>query len=239
MRQLLDVEPKSTISAPRLGSPSPSTSSKIAGITSAAAASNSIRDCTLAAVAIELLRSRPMPPTSIAAPSTSRMLPRIEPTIERLDDLLQALVEREQGDDQLRRVAEGDVQQAADPGPGLRRELLGGEPHQRRRGDDPERRDDEDQPRRGVGELEHDRERDERRQQVRPALRREQERRGPSPALTPPPPRAPLEMRAGAGSSSRKGPGERRGPSPNSLSREPLELVEAGLSGLLGVVPGR
>jgi hypothetical protein len=32
----------------------------------------------------------------------------------RLDDLVQARLEREEGDDQLRRVAEGDVQQPPD-----------------------------------------------------------------------------------------------------------------------------
>src|SRR3954453_8424833 len=50
----------------------------------AVAARNSIEDCAEAAVRLNLWRSRPMPPTSIAAPRTSRMLPRIEPTSEAL-----------------------------------------------------------------------------------------------------------------------------------------------------------
>ena len=66
------------------GSPPPATSWKIAGITSAAAASISISDCTPAAVRSNFWRSRLRPPTNIAAPMTSRMLPRIEPTSEAL-----------------------------------------------------------------------------------------------------------------------------------------------------------
>ena len=73
-----------TDSASGLGRPPPETSWKIAGIASAAAASSSISACTLAAVRSKLWRSRFQPPTSIAAPITSRMLPRIEPTSEAL-----------------------------------------------------------------------------------------------------------------------------------------------------------
>ena len=62
----------------------PSTSSKIAGIISAAAASSSIEVWTLALVLLKVCFSRPTPPASIAAPSTSRMLPMIEPMIEAL-----------------------------------------------------------------------------------------------------------------------------------------------------------
>ena len=60
------------------------TSSKIAGMTSATDASSSISDCACAAVASNRWRSRLRPPTSIAAPITSRMLPRIEPTSDAL-----------------------------------------------------------------------------------------------------------------------------------------------------------
>src|SRR4051812_17525293 len=51
---------------------------------SAAAASSSIAACTLAAVRSKNWRSRPSPPTNIAAPRTSRMLPRIEPISDAL-----------------------------------------------------------------------------------------------------------------------------------------------------------
>ena len=61
-----------------------------------------------------------------------------------LDHLLEPLAEREEGDDQLRRVAEGDVEQAADAGARSRGQLLGGAAHQRRGGDDPQRRGGED-----------------------------------------------------------------------------------------------
>ena len=67
-----------------LGRPPPVTSWKIAGMASAEAASSSISACTLAAVRSKCWRSRFQPPTSIAAPMTSRMLPRIEPTSEAL-----------------------------------------------------------------------------------------------------------------------------------------------------------
>ena len=55
---------------------------KIAGKISAASASMSIADCALAAVWLKVCLSRGRPPTSIAAPITSRMLPMIEPTID-------------------------------------------------------------------------------------------------------------------------------------------------------------
>ena len=103
-------------SAPGDGSP-PSTISKIAGITMAAAARKSIERLHVAAVGLNVCRSRFQPPTSIAAPSTSRTLPEDRADDRGLHDLVEALAEREQGDDQLGRVAEGHVEQAADPGP--------------------------------------------------------------------------------------------------------------------------
>ena len=53
-------------------------------MTSAIAASSSIVACTAAAVRSNVCRSRLRPPTSIAAPMTSRMLPRIEPISDAL-----------------------------------------------------------------------------------------------------------------------------------------------------------
>ena len=55
-----------------------------AGRISAASARKSIADWALTAVALKVCFWRGSPPTSIAAPSTSRMLPMIEPTIEAL-----------------------------------------------------------------------------------------------------------------------------------------------------------
>ena len=55
---------------------------KIAGKISATSASMSIADWALAAVWLKVCFSRGSPPTNIAAPRTSRMLPMIEPTIE-------------------------------------------------------------------------------------------------------------------------------------------------------------
>ena len=78
------VEPNEIRSAPTAGSPPPSTSWKIAGMTSATAASSSIDVWTLAAVLLKVWRSRPSPPTNIEAPRTSRMLPRIDPISDAL-----------------------------------------------------------------------------------------------------------------------------------------------------------
>ena len=55
----------------------------------------------------------------------------IEPTIEALTTSCRPLLEREQGDDQLGRVAERDVEQAADARARARGELLGRAAHQR------------------------------------------------------------------------------------------------------------
>ena len=51
---------------------------------SATTASSSIIACVLAAVRSKYWRSRLRPPTSMAAPMTSRMLPRIDPTSDAL-----------------------------------------------------------------------------------------------------------------------------------------------------------
>ena len=64
--------------------------------------------------ALKVCLSRFQPPTSIDAPSTSRMLPMIEPTIEAFTTSWRPSLQREEGDDQLGRVAERHVQQAAD-----------------------------------------------------------------------------------------------------------------------------
>ena len=77
-------EPKSTRSSPTLGRPPPWISWKIAGNTSAASARTSIADCALAAVRLKVCFSRGIPPTTIAAPMTRRMLPITEPTMEAL-----------------------------------------------------------------------------------------------------------------------------------------------------------
>ena len=92
-----------------------------------------------------------------------------------LDDLLEALVQGEEGDDDLGRVAEGDVEEAADARPRAHRELLGRLAHQRRGRDHAGRRAREDHGRLGVRELERDRDRDERDEEVRPPLAAQEE----------------------------------------------------------------
>ena len=58
--------------------------------------------------------SSPLPPKTSEKPSTSRRLPITLPESEPAHDLGQALRDREQRDDQLGRVAEGRVEEAAD-----------------------------------------------------------------------------------------------------------------------------
>ena len=67
------------------------------------------------AVALKLWRRRTCsPPMSIAAPMTRRMFPRIEPMIDALTTSWRPGMQGEERDDELRRVAERDVQEAAD-----------------------------------------------------------------------------------------------------------------------------
>ena len=96
------------------GSPPPCTSWKIAGIASAAAASSSMSACTLAAVRSNVWRSRLRPPTQHRGAHHEQDVAEDRADQRGLDDLLQPLVQREQGDDDLGRVAEGDVEEAAD-----------------------------------------------------------------------------------------------------------------------------
>ena len=70
------------MSSPTPGSLPPWISWKSAGKISAASASVSIADWALAAVWLNVCLSRDHPPTTIAAPITSRTLPMIEPTME-------------------------------------------------------------------------------------------------------------------------------------------------------------
>ena len=155
--------------------PSPCTSSNTAGMISATTASSSISAVTFAAVRSKYCRSRLQAADEHRGAHDEQDVAEDRADQRRLDDLLQALVEREEGDDQLGRVAERDVQEAADARARARRELLGRAAHQRRGRDHAERRGDEDQRRRRVRELEHDRDRDERDEQVRPARPAQQE----------------------------------------------------------------
>ena len=113
--------------------------------------------------------SRPSPPTSIAAPSTSRTLPMIEPTIDALTTSCRPSASAKSAMISSGALPKVTLSRPPMPGSGARRELLGRAAHQRRRRDDPERRGDEDQPGWRAHELEQHRDRDERNQQVGPA----------------------------------------------------------------------
>jgi hypothetical protein len=127
----------------------------MAGMTRATAASSSISDWTLAAVRSKRWRSA-------AAPGQHGRAHDEQDVAEdgaddrRLDDLLEALAQGEQGDDELGEVAEGDVEEAADTGPGAGRQLLGGPAHRGRGRDHPEGGGHEDRRGPGVEQLQHD-----------------------------------------------------------------------------------
>ena len=139
-------------------------------------ASSSIVACALAASATNLLALAPPAADQHRGAHDQQQVAEDRADDRGLDDLLQALLEREQRDDQLRRVAERDVQQAADararrgaraprsPGPSAPRSARRPAPTRRRS---------------MIGsaceQVEHDRDRDERDEQVRPALPAEQE----------------------------------------------------------------
>ena len=81
------------------------------GIESSATAPNTAKSCQRS----ERASTSPSPPAIIAAPSTSRMFETTEPVIDPRTTFGQAVGDGEQRDDQLGRVAEARVQEAADP----------------------------------------------------------------------------------------------------------------------------
>ena len=114
----------------------------------------------------------PSPPKIIATPSTSRMFETTEPVIEPRTTSRQAVRDGEQRDDQLGRVAEARVQEAADARAGVLGRVL------RRLADQPRERDQ----RSGREDEERRRRRDRRRSARRGRRRREHEAAPQDPA---------------------------------------------------------
>ena len=114
--EVLEVAAVVDRASPALREASPLHEREEAGMIIAATASSSIVDWTLAAVLPELLhaRGRPPPADQHRGAHHQQDVPEDRSDQRGLDDLVQALAEREEGDDQLGRVAEGDVEQAAD-----------------------------------------------------------------------------------------------------------------------------
>jgi hypothetical protein len=167
-RHRLDLVAEVDLLLPTDGRRPPSMSWKTAGSTSAAAASRSMSTWTLAAVRSKYCRSRLRPPTNIAAPMTSRMLPRIEPMIDALTTSCRPALSAKKAMTSSGKLPNVTFRKPPMPGARLRGELLGGAAHERRRRDDAERRRDEDRRRRRVhDELERDRHRDERDEHIR------------------------------------------------------------------------
>ena len=148
--------------SPGAGSPLPSTSSKMAGTTSAATASSSISDCALAAVRSKYWRLWRSPPTSIDAPMTSRMLPRIEPTSEALTTSCRPLPSANSAMMISGALPKVTFSRPPMPGPGARGQLLGRAAHQRRGRDDAQRGGEEDRHGSRAGDVQRDRDRDQR-----------------------------------------------------------------------------
>ena len=142
----------------------------MAGITSAATASISIVVCVEAAERSKCWRSRPRPPTNARRPRTSSELPRIEPSSDALTTSCRPAPSANRAMISSGALPNVTFSRPPMPGPGPGGELLGRPAHERRRRDHAERRGEERRDGADVRELEHDRDRDERDQQIRPAL---------------------------------------------------------------------
>ena len=176
-RHLLEVGGNCSDLSVGLGRLPPITSSKIAGMISATQASSSISDCVFAAVRSNVWRSRLRPPTSIAAPITSRTLPRIEPISDALTTSCRPSRSAKKAMISSGALPNVTLRKPPMPGPERARQLLGRAAHQRGRRDHAERGRAEDDRGARVRELEHDRDRDERDQQVRPPAPESRNRR--------------------------------------------------------------
>ena len=138
---------KSARSSPTPGSPPPWISWNSAGKISATSASSSIADCACAAVALKVCLSRFQPPTSIDAPSTSRMLPMIEPTIDALTTSWSPSSSAKKAMISSGALPNVTFSSPPMPGPAAGGQVLGRLAHQRGRRDDAERRREEDEDR--------------------------------------------------------------------------------------------
>ena len=124
-------------------------------------ASSSMADCALAAVRLKVCFSRFQPPTSIAAPSTSRMLPMIEPTIEAFTTSWRPSLRAKKAMISSGALPNVTFRKPPMPGPVWAAMCSVASPITAAVGITPERSGAEDEHRRGVRELEHDRDRDE------------------------------------------------------------------------------
>ena len=118
-------------SAVGLGRLPPMTSSKIGRHDQRDAGQQQHHDCVLAAVRSKYWRSRLRPPMNIAAPITSRMLPRIEPTSEALTTSCSPSLSAKKAMISSGALPKVTFRKPPMPGPGARRQLLGRAAHQR------------------------------------------------------------------------------------------------------------
>ena len=124
---------------------------------SATSASISIADWACAAVRLKVCFSRGSPPTSIAAPITSRMLPMIEPTIDAFTTSWRPSISAKKA--MISSGALPNVTFSRPPMPGPVRAAIASvaSPITAAQGITAERRGPEDHDRPGVRELERDR----------------------------------------------------------------------------------
>ena len=145
---------------------------RCAGMISATTASSSISDCALAAVRSKYWRSRLRPPTNIAAPMTSRMLPRIEPTSEALTTSCSPSLSAKKAMISSGALPNVTLRKPPMPGPERAASSSVARPISAAVGITPSAEVTKISVALRVRELEHDRDRDERDEQVRPARRR-------------------------------------------------------------------
>ena len=138
----------------------------------------------LAPVRLKVCLSRPIPPASIAAPRTSRMLPMIEPTIEALTTSCSPWPSAKRAMISSGALPKVTLSRPPMPGPERAASSSVARPISAAVGMIPSAEAAKTTVAEAPAEVERDRDRDQRRQQIGPAVRGAEERRvQPRPAL--------------------------------------------------------
>ena len=168
----LDRRAEVTASAPDRGSPPPSTSWNTAGIDERRGGQQQHRRLALAAVRLKRLPLASQPADEHRRAQHQQDVADDRADDRRLHDLLKALEQREERDHQLGEVPEGTFSRPPIPGPERAASSSVARPSAPRCGMTPSAEAMKIERVARVRELEHDRDRDQRREQVGPALRR-------------------------------------------------------------------
>ncbi len=81
-----------------------------------------------AAVWLNFCRSNFSPPANMETPSTSKMLPRIEPVERGFDNIVKPRAQSHKRNNQFRGTAQRSIEQCADAGTDMGRQMLCGSP---------------------------------------------------------------------------------------------------------------